>query len=254
MKIALIQSDLTWENKEENIKRFDQHLSKVSSEVDLILLPEMFTTGFSMSADKLAETMDGESVQWMQTKAKEKDALIAGSLIIKENEHHYNRLVFAFPNGQLKYYNKRHLFTMGDEPNHYTSGTESLVFDYKEFKIKAIVCYDLRFPVWARNTENYDLILCVANWPEVRSYPWRQLLIARAIENQCFVAAVNRVGLDGNQMSHSGNSMMIDFKGQVMQELVNEEGIIMTVIDTTELQKFRVQFPVLNDRDSFQLI
>ncbi len=251
MKLALIQSDIVWEDKNANIKQLEQYIEQIKSDVSIILLPEMFTTGFTMQSEKYAETMDGETVLWMKKQAKSKNALIIGSVIILELGKYYNRLILAFPDGHLKHYNKKHLFTMGEEPKHYSAGNEPLEFEYLGLKIKAIICYDLRFPVWCRNASNYDLLICVANWPEVRSYPWRQLLIARAIENQCYVAAVNRVGLDGNNINHSGNSMVVDAKGEVLQEMVTTAGIIIQQIDLELLKQFRMQFPVLKDQDAF---
>lgn len=254
MKISLIQSELFWEQPEKNLTAFAEKLRPLYHQSDLVLLPEMFTTGFSMHAESLCETMDGKAVQWMQTQASAGQFLLGGSLIIREGNHIYNRLVLAFPDGQILYYDKKHLFTMGDEPNHYNAGTHSLQFVYKNWKFKAVICYDIRFPVWCRNEDGYDILLVVANWPEVRSYPWRQLLIARAIENQCYVAAVNRVGVDGNGMNHAGNSMIINPRGEVLQENMGENTILEYIADRESLYQLRKQFPVLDDRDPFQFI
>lgn len=253
MKAALIQADIAWEDKKANFATFDSYLNQIEN-VDLIVLPEMFTTGFSMNTASLAEDMNGESVNWMLKKAADKQAAVMGSLIIQENQHYFNRLVVAFPNGSTKSYNKRHLFTMGDEGKHYTKGNDPLVFEHAGIKIKVIICYDLRFPIWCRNENEFDLLVCVANWPNLREYAWKHLLIARAIENQCEVLGVNRIGIDGNNLEYIGRSMAVDFKGNVVHEMMNNAGIIYYETQTCELQKFRTQFPVLMDRDSFKII
>lgn len=254
MRISLIQTDLFWEQPEKNRAMLDEKLASLYQQADLVLLPEMFTTGFTMQAETYGETMNGPSVQWMQAQAHAGQFLLMGSLIIGEGKNIYNRLVLAFPDGTLKHYDKKHLFTMGDEPHHYTSGSEPFTFEYKGWNCRAVICYDIRFPVWCRNDNHYDILLVVANWPEVRSYPWRQLLIARAIENQCYVAAVNRVGVDGHGMNHSGNSMLIGPKGDVIQEAIHENAVLNYIPDRNMLEQFRKQFPVLGDRDAFQLI
>ncbi len=200
MKVTIIQTHLAWEDKTANLEHFSAHLSALAEATDLIVLPEMFSTGFSMQPERLAEPMDGPTVQWMRAKAADTNAAMVGSLMVREGDCYYNRLVWMFPDGTLQHYDKRHLFSYGTENEHYTAGTNQLLVNWKGWKICPLICYDLRFPVWSRNTMGYDLLLYVANWPERRSLAWNALLAARAIENQSYTVGVNRIGADGNGM------------------------------------------------------
>jgi predicted amidohydrolase len=258
IKVTIVQSELVWENIDANLNMFSNKLKGVAPDsTDLIVLPEMFSTGFSMNASGLAEDMNGKAVSWMRKMATEKKCVITGSLIIKEDGHFYNRLVWMKPDGTNEKYDKRHLFRMGTENNTYTAGNKKIIVDLKGWKICPLVCYDLRFPVWSRqsSSENlYDCLVYVANWPEVRSYPWKQLLIARAIENQCYVIGVNRVGEDGNDMEHSGDSAVINAKGQIISKTKTvEESIETVVLSYKELEDFRKVFPVAMDADKFRI-
>jgi len=202
LKIALIQTSLHWEDKKGNLDMFTDKIAKIPERQDLIVLPEMFTTGFSMKATKFAEEMSGPSVSWMRSQAKLSSSCIAGSIIIKEGRSYYNRLIWMRPDGTLEHYNKRHLFRLAKEQDHYTEGSERKIVSLKDWRINLNVCYDLRFPVWSRNKNDYDILLNVANWPAKRSLPWSTLLRARAIENMCYSIGLNRVGTDGNDCNH----------------------------------------------------
>jgi omega-amidase len=256
LKVTLIQSNLHWENIELNLEMFTKKISMISGDTDLIILPEMFTTGFSMQAEKFAEPMNGRTVSWMREKAAEKKCVITGSFICTENGNYYNRLVWMRPDGTLSVYDKRHLFSMGDENKYYSQGNKKIIEEINGWKICPLICYDLRFPVWARNTEasNYDLLIYIANWPERRSYPWKTLLPARAIENQCYVAGLNRIGNDGNEIHHSGDSAVINAKGEIISKIpAHEEAIETILLDYEELSEFRKIFPVLKDADRFEI-
>ncbi|NEW80406.1 MAG: amidohydrolase, partial [Gelidibacter sp.] len=206
LKIAMLQAELVWHNVELNRKNFLEKINQIKEQVDLIILPEMFTTGFSMHPQKIGDTMNGETVNWMRKIASEKDTAIAGSVIIFENNNFYNRFLFVHPSGEINFYDKRHLFTLAGEDKVYESGKEKLIVNYKGWKICPLVCYDLRFPVWARNVEDYDLLIYVANWPKIRIAAWDTLLKARAIENMCYTVGVNRVGVDANNYEYNGHS------------------------------------------------
>ncbi len=254
LSVTLIQSNLHWESIPANLAMFDEKISAIKESTDLILLPEMFSTGFTMNADRLAETVDGTTVNWMHEKAKEKNAVICGSFICMDNDKYYNRLIWMRPDGSLDYYNKRHLFSYGDENNHYSRGNGKIIVELKGFKILPLVCYDLRFPVWSRNTGDYDMLIYVANWPERRIYAWKQLLIARAIENQSYVIGVNRVGDDGNKIYYSGDSSVIDMKGEVLFRKEKEETTFTVSLSKENLETYRKEFRVLADRDEFKLL
>ena len=255
LKITLIQSNLIWENAKANLTAFSEKIKLVAS-TDLIILPETFSTGFSMDSEKLAEPMNGFSMQWMADMAKESNAVIAGSLILEEGGKIYNRFIWMRPDGTFEKYDKRHLFTMGNEHNHYTKGQENLIVELKGWNICPQICYDLRFPVWSRNNSKnpYDLLIYVANWPEVRITAWEKLLYARAIENQCYVAAVNRIGVEGEGVNCIGNSMLIDSKGdQLWKATDSKEETKTALLSMKELNAFRKKFPVLEDGDGFTL-
>lgn len=254
LHIAIFQMDLVWENRPANMSKIDHLLQKVSDSTDIVFLPEMFTTGFSMKVNELAEPMDGPTMQWLRRHSREKNMAICGSLIIQENNHYYNRLVFVQPDGQVLHYDKRHLFTMGDEEKHYHKGLQRLIVNYKGWRICPLICYDLRFPVWSRNHDAYDLLVYAANWPRQRDEVWNTLLKARAIENQAYVAGINRVGKDGQQIHYSGHSQILDAKGICLANTETEkEAIIQAALSYTELQRFRSVFPVLKDGDTFYL-
>jgi omega-amidase len=256
LKITTIQTTLYWEQVDQNLLHFAEMIDEIEDS-DIIILPEMFTTGFTMNPEKLAEEHGGKGLQWMLQKAKEKNAVIVGSISVKDNSNYYNRLYWAKPDGSYECYDKRHLFRMGNEHQHYTAGNKKLVIDYKGWKVCPLVCYDLRFPVWSRNVnENtYDVLIYVANWPEIRSYPWKQLLIARAIENQAYVIGVNRVGEDGNGIDHSGDTCVINPRGEIINKTQPHQDKVETLALTyTYLQEFRKAFPVMLDGDEFELI
>ena len=252
LKLALLQYDLVWENPEENRINFTNHITAIYEDIDLIILPEMFTTGFTMNAKDHFETMNGDTVTWMQTMAGQKKAAICGSIIIKENEHFFNRMLFVYPNGEIKHYDKRHTFTLAGEDRVYEKGKTRDIFELKGWKICPQICYDLRFPVWARNTVDYDLLIYVANWPEIRINAWNALLKARAIENLSYCIGVNRIGLDGNGHPYCGNSQSIDPMGNIIGYLdENELGTIITTLSKTDLKDVRNKLNFLEDRDSF---
>ncbi|MEP6804091.1 MAG: nitrilase family protein [Flavobacterium sp.] len=253
MKIALIQSDLYWEDVSKNRKSFESKINEIDSEVNLVVLPEMFSTGFTMNAPQVAETMQGETVSWMQSLAKQKNFAITGSLIIVENEQYYNRMFFVFPSGGIQYYNKRHLFSLAGEDKFYTSGDKKVIVDYLGWKICLQVCYDLRFPVFARNVENYDLLLYVANWPKVRTNAWDALLKARAIENLSYVVGVNRIGFDANNFEHIGHSQAVDFLGNYILEPQETEATFIVDLDKDVMLETRKKLDFLSDKDTFEI-
>lgn len=253
MKIALIQSDLIWENPQGNRINFEAKINEISTDVDLIVLPEMFSTGFTMRASEMAETMQGETIQWMKVIAQSKNCAITGSLIIAENNKFYNRFIFVFPSGEIRYYDKRHLFSLAGEDKVYTCGAEKVIIDYSGWKICLQVCYDLRFPVFARNVENYDLLLYVANWPKVRVNAWDILLKARAVENLSYVAGVNRVGVDGHNYEHNGHSQVVDFLGNSVLEPQENESVFIVELDKNTMLEARKKFNFLSDKDIFEI-
>lgn len=255
LKITVFQAYLFWENADKNLQNISLKLSSgVREKTDLIVLPEMFNTGFTMRADEMAEEMDGKTMQWLTKTAANYDCVITGSLIIKENGNFYNRMIWMKPDGEYQYYDKHHLFSMADENKHFEAGNEQLIVELKGWKIRLAICYDLRFPVWLRNKKaEYDILLLVASWPDKRSSHWRTLIHARAVENQSYVIAVNRVGHDGNQVYHSGHSMCIDPYGNTVYYKPEDEDLYTFSINYPELEKIRRQFPFLQDADDFNL-
>ena len=253
MKIAIIQSDLYWEDASKNRKNFESKINQVDSEVNLVVLPEMFSTGFTMNAAEVAETMQGETISWLQSLAKQKNFAITGSLIIVDNEKYYNRMLFVFPSGEIQHYDKRHLFSLAGEDKFYTNGNKKVIVEYLDWKICLQVCYDLRFPVFARNVENYDLLLYVANWPKVRTNAWDSLLKARAIENLSYVVGVNRVGLDANNYEHIGHSQAIDFLGNFILEPQESEAVFIVELDKNIMLETREKLDFLSDKDIFEI-
>ena len=253
LKVALVQAYLHWEDKKANLDMFNHKLEGIAEEVDIMVLPEMFATGFSMTPEGLEETMDGSIVAWMKSISVKKNAAITGSLIVKENGNYYNRLIWVQPDGTIHTYDKHHLFSMTGEEKVYTPGNEKLVIDWRGWKICPMICFDLRFPVWIRNVEMYDALIFVANWPERRVQHWRKLLQARAIENQCFVVGVNRVGADGNGITHTGNSMFVDQLGEIQLEIEDIEDIKIVEFNRDALTHTRRYMQFLKEMDSFDL-
>jgi omega-amidase len=258
LSVTLIQTALHWEDKTANLQMLEQKINSITEKTHVVVLPEMFNTGFSMRPEALAETMQGETVAWMKRLAAEKRMILTGSLIIEEEGHFYNRLIWMLPNGQYGYYNKRHLFAYANEDQHYSGGNQRFIASVNGWKINLLVCYDLRFPVWARQqyTEEgfeYDVLICVANWPERRNTAWKTLLQARAIENQCYVVGVNRVGKDGNDNYHSGDSMAVTALGEVLYHKEHDEDIVTIQLEKEALQVVREKLPFWKDADQFDL-
>jgi omega-amidase len=253
MKIALVQSSLYWEDPEKNRTAFELKINLIAEKVDLIVLPEMVTTGFTMKPDSVAETMEGVTVNWLISLAKAKNVAITGSLVITENGNFYNRLVFVFPSGDIQFYDKRHLFTLAGEDRVYASGTHKLIVDYKGWKICPLICYDLRFPVFARNVEDYDVLIYVANWPKTRINAWDALLKARAIENMSYTVGVNRIGEDDNGHQYNGHTQAINYLGDYIMEPIETKGVFIVELNKAELLLARKKFNFLNDQDTFIL-
>lgn len=252
LKISLLQTDPVWQDIDANMALLNELFNSVPLDTNLVILPEMFLTGFSMDEKRISQKMDGKGVQWLISKAAEKGLTMMGSLAIEDNGSYYNRLLIASPEGLLKSYDKRHLFRMGEEHDHFSPGKELLIANIDGWNVMPLVCYDLRFPVWSRNQNlKYDLLIYVANWPAVRRDAFLSLLKARAIENQCYVAAVNRVGTDGQNISYAGDSVVIDPKGVFINTLSGSEEIINATISLNELKKFREKFPAYLDADNF---
>ncbi len=253
MEIAIIQTNLIWENPKKNRTQFDQKIEAIKQHIDLIVLPEMFSTGFTMFPNDLAETMNGKTVSWMQKVARAKQSAICGSIIVEERENFYNRFVFVHPNGKIETYDKRHLFSLAGEHEQYTQGTEKVIIEYKDWKICPQICYDLRFPVFSRNNDEYDLLIYVANWPKPRIMAWDALLKARAIENMSFVVGVNRIGLDGNKHEYVGHSVTLDELGNSIVEANENDGVFIATLNKTKMLQTREKLNFLNDRDIFSI-
>jgi predicted amidohydrolase len=256
LTVTIIQTNLFWEDKKANMEMLQEKIQSINEPTQLVVLPEMFSTGFSMKAEILSEKMNGETVQWMKKIASEKKIIITGSIIIEENGNYFNRLIWMLPDGKFTFYDKRHLFAFADEHSHYSRGNKKLIASVNGWKINLQVCYDLRFPVWARQTAGasevkYDLLINVANWPEKRNLAWKTLLQARAIENQCFVAGVNRVGEDGNKINYSGDSMIIDPQGEILYQKANDEDVFTITLKKEKVNEVRNHFPFLKDADLF---
>ncbi|MEO7049394.1 MAG: amidohydrolase [Ferruginibacter sp.] len=260
LTITTIQTNLFWENKQANLRMLEEKINSIPEKTEIVVLPEMFSTGFSMNAEVLAETMDGKTISWMQEMSARNGIVLSGSVIIKEEDKYFNRLIWMLPNGNYGYYDKRHLFAYAGENKFYNPGNKRLIASVKGWKINLQICYDLRFPVWARqqtNAENqqpeYDLLMYVANWPERRSHAWKTLLCARAIENQTYVVGVNRVGKDGNDIYHSGNSMIIDPLGEVLYHMADDEDIFTITLQKEHVEQVREKFPFWKDADDFNI-
>ena len=254
MKTVLIQTDIIWESPSENRRILEEKINTITDEIDLIILSEMFTSGFTMHPDLVAETMDGATISWLKEIANANNCAITGSLVITENDNFYNRMVFVFPNGEIQHYDKKHLFTLAGEDKIYTSGKEKVIVNYKDYKICLQVCYDLRFPVFSRNTENYDLLIYVASWPKVRTNAWDILLKARAVENVSYVIGVNRIGTDNNNFEYIGHSQIIDELGNFILKPTEDEGVFIADFDKNKMLETRNKLNFLDDRDYFDLI
>lgn len=259
LSITTIQTNLIWEDKAANLYALEQKINSIQAPTEIVVLPETFSTGFSMQPSLFAETMEGETLNWMKKVSTQNKIILTGSIIIEEEGKYYNRLIWMLPNGEYGYYDKRHLFAFGQEDKFYNAGNKRLIAQVKGFKINLQVCYDLRFPVWARQQNKsggmeYDVLIYVANWPEKRSHAWKTLLCARAIENQCYVVGVNRVGTDGNNIYHSGNSLVIDPLGQVLYHMPDDEDVNTSTISKDYLNEVREKFPFWKDGDEFSLV
>ena len=276
LTVTTIQPDLQWEDKAANLRRLEEKIDGIGVHTELVILPEMFSTGFSMRPELLAEPMEGPTVAWMRAIATRKKIILTGSVIIEEEGKYFNRLIWMLPNGQYGHYDKRHRFAYAGENDHYTAGHKRLVASVKGWKILLLVCYDLRFPVWSRQAPQeradaprpaaaagdaaqatrdleYDLVIYVANWPQRRSLAWKTLLQARAIENQAYVIGVNRVGDDGNKIAHSGDSMIIDPLGEILYHGIGKEEVFTLTLEKEKLDAIRERFPFWKDADRFHI-
>lgn len=253
MQISIIQATLTWENPAANRNYFEQQFGFIPENTNLVVLPEMFTSGFTMQPQNVAETMQGETIEWLKMQSEKFGFAIVGSLVVVENENYFNRLVFVKPDGKIQTYDKRHLFTLAGEDKVYKAGEEKLIIEYKGWRICPLICYDLRFPVFARNTDNYDILIFVANWPKPRIHAWDVLLQARAIENMSYVVGVNRVGEDASKHQYIGHSQIVDFMGNYLISPQTSEGLFTAVLTKENLQDARNRFRFLEDQDVFTL-
>lgn len=253
LTVTLIQTSLHWHDAEANRNHFDQLIPVAKTPTDLVVLPEMFTTGFTMDAAKNAETMDGPSIAWMRQVASDRGSTICGSLIIEEDQRFYNRLIWMSPDGDCRHYDKRHLFRMAGEDKHFAAGTQRQIFALNDWKICPLICYDLRFPVWSRGVNAYDLMIFIANWPAARRSAWQMLLPARAIENQCFALGVNRIGTDGNDIRYSGDSAVHDYLGNPLLNCGEQACIENVCLDGNALERYREKFPAYLDADRFEI-
>lgn len=253
MKVSLVQTTLSWEDPAANLEQIGAQLKQLPPSTDLVVLPEMFTTGFTMNPAPVAEQTEGPTLDWLRTQAAQFNAAFTGSYVVQANGSFYNRLAWVFPDGTYKTYDKRHLFTLAGEDQFYTAGTERLVVEWKGWKICPLICYDLRFPVWSRNDVDYDLLIYVANWPERRRHHWRSLLMARAIENQVYTIGLNRVGVDGKDIRYTGDSCLIDYAGEIRASLAMETATVTVELDQTRQAAYRERYAFLADQDSFTI-
>lgn len=252
LKFTIVQPDIVWEDKQANLPQYEQYLAAVSGKMEVVVLPEMFSTGFSMAPERLAETMDGDTVKWMKDTARKYGCILTGSLMIEEDGRYYNRMVWMQPDGKSCHYDKRHLFGYAHEDEHYSAGEKRMIVSVKGIRICLLVCYDLRFPVWSRNSKaEYDVLLYVANWPERRSLPWKALLQARAIENISYCIGVNRVGKDGNNVTHTGDSSVFGPLGELLWQHSGSAICHTITISKDVVTQARQQFPFLDDADRF---
>ena len=253
LNVTLIQTALHWQDPAANHANFGRIIADINGPTDLIVLPEMFSTGFTMQAETQAETMDGPSIAWMKSTARQHATVICGSLIIEEDGHFFNRLIWMTPDGLTGYYDKRHLFRMANEQDHYSAGTSRQLFNIKGWRVCPLVCYDLRFPVWSRGANAFDLMIFVANWPATRKSAWNVLLPARAVENQCYSLGLNRIGTDGNEVSYSGDSAVIDYLGNALVNCGDQSGAMTVRLDGNALERYRQKFPAFLDADEFSI-
>jgi predicted amidohydrolase len=254
LKVIVVQADIIWEDIDANLKMYDAMLSEIAISPDLILFPEMFQTGLSTQPSKVAEPMDGKTIRWMKRKAEELNCSLAGSMVVSEKRKFYNRLIYIDQYENLTWYDKRHLFTIDGEEEKYTRGLHRIVVPLKGWNLSFIICYDLRFPVWIKNRNDYDVLINVANWPSRRNQLWSTLLTARAIENMCYVIGVNRVGHDNNDIHYTGNSMVIDPKGIITAQLKeSQKGLLPVTLSWEQLDTYRAEFPVWKDWDDFKI-
>jgi len=261
LRISLVQGATLWHDPAGNRDYYGDLVAPLRGITDVVLLPETFTSGFSNDATGNAEAMDGPTVEWMRAQSRALDAAVCGSVQLRVGDGVFNRLLWATPDGELRHYDKRHLFRYAREHERYAAGRERLTVEWKGWRICPLVCYDLRFPVYSRNrfdverpgALDYDLLLYVANWPAARAYPWKTLLRARAIENLCYVAGLNRVGTDGNGLAYAGDSAVIDFLGHPVSECTDEEVVVTTTLLASELAAHRERFPAMLDGDAFEL-
>ena len=255
MKISIVQTDIIWENKQENLRLLREKLSPLRGTTEIVVLPEMFSTGFTMKSRELAEPVSGITVRILKELAADFQLALCGSFICSERSNYYNRAFFITPEGEEFYYDKRHLFRMGNEAEYFSSGNNKLIISYRGWNICLLVCYDLRFPVWSRNVNNeYDLLIYMASWPQARRLAWDTLLCARALENMCYVCGVNRIGVDGNKLIYNGGSVVFSAKGEVLASVPDgEEGIETVSLSLISLQQLRDKFPVWKDADAFRL-
>lgn len=251
LRVTLIQANILWEKIDENLNHFSRKINTVQGQTDLIVLPEMFSTGFSMKPERVAESMDGKTMNWLKGQAKNADAVVTGSFIATENGSYFNRLVWMQPDGNYLTYDKKHLFTLAKEDESYTAGSERLIAEWKGWKICPLICYDLRFPAWSRNSVEYDLLIYMASWPTPRIDAWQTLLAARAIENQSYTIGVNRVGEDENQYKYSGASSVFDFTGKSRYRVFDQEDVFTAELNYEEQQSFRKKLNFLADQDRF---
>ncbi len=252
LTVGLVQFDIEWEDPTTNRKRIE-HLLGDNTSFDLLILPEMWSTGFTMQPEKVAEDANGPSLQWMRQQAKNRNTAISGSLSIAVDQQYYNRWYCAFPDGRIAHYDKKHLFSYSRENEHYTPGHGKMIVEINGWRIMPVICYDLRFPAWCRNTDDYDLLVVVANWPAPRIHHWDALIKARAIENQAYVVAVNRIGTDINALKYNGHSQVIDMNGQELLSPDVHEGVESITLNKDILSAYRIQYPFLNDRDHYSL-
>ncbi|HPN18547.1 MAG TPA: amidohydrolase [Chitinophagales bacterium] len=248
LNIALIQTDLVWKDRKTNLSNIEKIFSSIKEDIDIIILPEMFTTAFCVDDVRLAEDINGGTTSWMQRMAKEKNAAICGSILYKEDSHYYNRFLFVEPNGKIHFYNKHHLFSLVNEHQYLTKGNDKLVISFRGWKLQPFICYDIRFPAWCQNDENADVQIYVANWPAKRIHHWKLLLQARATENQCYVVGVNRIGTDFYGNAHNGQSAVIDYSGKEICHLADKNGIEVVKLSKENLENHKERYPFWKDR------
>jgi predicted amidohydrolase len=253
LKLALIQRELHWENPGDNRDQFSGDFAALDGDTDLVILPEMFTTGFSMATESTAEDDAATTLPWLQQQAQQYDVAICGSLAVREDGQVYNRLLFVTPDGKHPHYDKRHLFRMSGEDEHYAAGSDKLIVEWRDWRLCPMICYDLRFPVWTRNHNDYDALIFVANWPAKRRIHWRQLLIARAIENQAYCVGLNRVGADDNGLTYSGDSLVLAADGELLLDCEDAAGVFYATLDNAAMEQYRSKFPCHKDADTFEL-